>query len=85
MSSSAGLRLIELHDHSGEVCRHWEFLDPNPPRTFPLPHSEIFSVDQRRTLVVMDDKGAIFRTGVMKEMLSLAETQPQLTAQEPVE
>lgn len=57
-----GIRLIELwnKEHS-EVYKHWEFLQHNPPTTFPLCRAEV--KDNASTLLVEDDKGYICRTG----------------------
>ena len=65
-----GVRLVELWDakHS-EVYQHWEFLDCHPPKSFTVSRADV--KDKASTLLVEDDRGNIFRTGLVYDYGSI--------------
>ena len=63
--SPHGLRLIELRDKQhDQVCKHWEFLDQDPPSTFFIPRTEITEKDCGG-IMIEDNKGIILRVGTL--------------------
>ena len=63
--SPNGLRLIELRSKQhDQVCKHWEFLDENPPTSYMIPRTELTENDCGGMMIV-DNKGIILRVGTL--------------------